>query len=413
MSERLKKGVLIIGAGQAAAQTVASLRHEGYEGAVAVVGDEPVLPYQRPPLSKAYLEGKVPEERLLIRPPSFYDKVDAELVLGTRVVAVRATEREVSLVDGRIFGFESLVFATGGRPRQLVCPGAKSDRLRYLRTIHDVEFLKGHFRSGTRILLIGGGYIGLEIAAVAASAGMAVTVVEAERSLLARVTCPSVGQFFADVHAASGVDIRCGVSTMRIDDGPDCARVELSDGDRVEADLVVAGIGLQPNVELAITAGIDSGIGIIIDDQCETSARGIYAAGDCTEYRSDLYDRWIRVESVNNAIEQGKRVAAAIAGKPVTGGFVPWFWSDQYDIKLQTAGISRGFDDVVLRGNPETRSFAAFYLQGGRLIAVDAINRPREFMASKSLIADRAVLTPAMLADDSTPLPSRATALAG
>jgi 3-phenylpropionate/trans-cinnamate dioxygenase ferredoxin reductase subunit len=413
MSERFNKGVLIIGAGQAAAQTAASLRQGGYGGAITIVGDEPVPPYQRPPLSKAFLEGKLTEEKLFVRPRSFYEKMEAELVLDARAVSLRATEHEVLLLDGRTFTFEHLVLATGGRPRRLTCPGAESPRLRYLRTIADVTRLTEQLRRGNKIVLIGGGYIGLEIAAVASSVGMTVTVIEAEQSLLARVASPAVAQFFADAHAASGVDIRCGVATTGIEDGPGGARVALSDGECVEADLVVAGIGLQPNVELAIAAGIECKKGIVVDDQCRTSAEVVYAAGDCTEYRSELYDRWIHLESVNNAIEQGKTVAAAIAQRPRSGGFVPWFWSDQYDIKLQTAGISSGFDEVVLRGDPRTRSFAAFYLRLGRLIAVDAINRPREFMASKGLIAEKALIAPALLADDSTPLPTRASAFAG
>lgn len=392
--------VLVVGAGQAGAQVVASLRQEGFDGQIILIGDEPVLPYQRPPLSKGYLAGKLPLHRVFLRPAEFYQQARVEVILGARVVGLDTNGRHARLTDGRDIAFDRLVLATGGRPRPLGCPGADHQAVLYLRTVADVDKIRVHFRPGVRLALVGGGYIGLEIAAVAVDLGLTVTVLEAEATVLARVACPAVAGFFEDIHRNAGVEVRCATAVARIEEGPTSLRIILDNGASIDADVVVVGIGLLPNVELASAAGLRCQNGIVVDSQCQTSAAGIYAAGDCTQYTSPIYDRPLHLESVNNAIEQAKTAAATICGKDKPFTQVPWFWSDQYDIKLQTAGVSHFHDEVIIRGDPNTASFAAFYLQAGKLLAVDAINRPREFMAAKPLIAQRAVIEPDRLADD-------------
>ncbi|MCI4675212.1 NAD(P)/FAD-dependent oxidoreductase [Candidatus Mycolicibacterium alkanivorans] len=400
----MSQTVLVVGGGQAGGQAVASLRSNGFDGRIVLIGAESVLPYQRPPLSKAFLAGSLPVERLFLRPPAFYEKARVDVMLGVCVTGMDINQRQVTLDDGRELEFDRLVLATGGRPRPLSCPGADSPILHYLRTVADVEGIRAKLRPGARLVLIGGGYIGLEIAAVAAKLGLMVTVVEAEPTVLARVTCPDVAQFFEAEHRRAGVTIRCATTVTGIEQVGSAARVLTADGESFDADLVIAGIGLLPNVELASAAGLTCDNGIVVDELCETSEPGIYAAGDCTQHPSEVYGCRLRLESVHNAIEQAKTAAAAICGSAKPYRQVPWFWSDQYDLKLQTAGLNRGYDQVVLRGDPDTRSFAAFYLHDGRMLAVDAINRPIEFMAAKSLIAERAVIDGERLADERIPV---------
>lgn len=397
------KTVLIIGGGQAAAQTAASLRTEGFSGNIVLVGLESVLPYQRPPLSKAYLAGTLARERLFLKPSSFYEQHRVETHLGVSVTSIFIEARKAELSDGRVLAFDYLVFATGGRPRRLNCPGGDHPGLYYFRNMADVEAIQPRMEAGARLVLIGGGYIGLEIAAVASKLGLKVTVLEAMPSLLARVTCTDVATFYQREHDQHGVDIRCGVTVSGIGGSDESPRVMTDGGNEFEADVVIAGIGLLPNVELAEQAGLTCNNGIIVDDHGRTSIDNIFAAGDCTQHPSSVYDAMVRLESVPNAIEQGKTVAATICGKSKPYRQVPWFWSDQYDIKLQTAGLNRGYDQVVMRGKPETRSFAAFYLREGRLLAVDAINRPVEFSLSKAWIADRLHIAAERLADESIP----------
>lgn len=393
----------ILGGGQAGAQAAASLRQEGFGGRILLAGEEPLPPYQRPPLSKAFLAGELAQERLLIKPEAFYRQHDIELLLGVTATGLDTEAREVRLADGRPYSYDQLLLATGGRPRHLDCPGADHPRLHYLRTVADVERLRQHFRSGARLVVIGAGYIGLEVAAVAAKHGLRVTVLEAAPRVLARVAGVEISAFFARIHAAAGVTIHCDTGVSAIAGGPELALVRTTDGRLLEADLVLAGVGLLPNVELAAAAGITCDNGILVDELGQTSAAGVLAAGDCTNHPNAIYGcRW-RLESVHNAIEQAKTAAATMAGKPKPYHQAPWFWSDQYDIKLQTAGINRGYEQAVLRGDPATRSFAVFYLKAGRLLAVDAINRPAEFIAARLAIPRAAQVDAERLRDDSLP----------
>ncbi|WP_439641915.1 NAD(P)/FAD-dependent oxidoreductase [Nevskia sp.] len=402
--------VVIVGGGQAACQAAVSLRQEGYAGRIVMIGDEAVLPYQRPPLSKAYLAGQLAVERLFLRPPAFYEQQKIEVQLGRTASRIDVIGRQVELDNGERIDFDQLVLATGGRPRKLACPGAEHSRLFYLRDVRDVAAIQAQLKPGARIALVGGGYIGLEIAAVARKLGLDVTVLEAAPSLLARVTCPQVANFYQREHEAHGVKIRCGVMVNGIAGDESHPAVLTADGQRIEADFIVAGIGLLPNVELAMAAGLVCDNGIIVDDECRTSVPGVYAAGDCAQHPSAVYHTRLRLESVPNAIEQGKTTAAAICGKSKPYRQVPWFWSDQYDIKLQTAGLNRGYDEVVIRGAPESRSFAAWYLRDGRLLAVDAINRPAEFTLAKSWIAEGLHIPSERLSDETIAVKSLAAA---
>lgn len=396
---------VLVGGGQAAGQAAASLRQEGFAGRIVMVGAERVLPYQRPPLSKEFLAGTLTVDRLLLKPEAFYEQAAVETILGVSAVAIDAELRRLRLSDGRTINYDRLLLATGGRPRLLTCPGAERSPIHYVRTIADVEGLRARFNPGARLTIIGAGYIGLEVAAIAVRHGLAVSVLEAGPTVLGRVTCPEVARFFQWAHQQAGVDIRCGAQVVRIDGGDaDEARVVTDTGELIAADLVVAGIGLSPNVELAEAAGIACDNGILVDQDCRTSVPGIYAAGDCATQPSPIYGCRMRLESVNNAIEQAKTAAAAMCGKSKPYARAPWFWSDQYDLKLQTAGINRGYDQIVVRGNPDSRSFAVFYLLQGRLLAVDAINRPAEFILARNLVPQRAVLSSARLSDDRVPV---------
>lgn len=383
--------LVIIGAGQAASQLMASLAQDGFQGEVCLVGDEPHLPYQRPPLSKKFLAGELALDRLYVKPAAFYEKAGSRLLLGQRVQRIDRTGRTVLLADGSRLPYSTLVLATGSRPRELPLPGAF-----YLRNIADVDAIRGQLAPGKSLVVIGGGYIGLELAAVAVKLGVAVTVLEQAPRLMSRGVGPVVSQFYARLHGEEGVVIRTGAVVR----GLEGKRVVCEDT-HYDADIVVVGAGAVPNVELAREAGLAVEDGIVIDAECRTDDASIYAIGDCTSQHHDLAGRRLRLESVHNALEQARLAAAAISGSKPPAIQVPWFWTDQYDVKMQMAGLSAGHDRAVVRGNPETgRSFAVFYLREGTLIAVDAVNRAPEFMMSKQLIAERAKIDPARLGDE-------------
>jgi 3-phenylpropionate/trans-cinnamate dioxygenase ferredoxin reductase subunit len=402
LSQSGAKRVVVVGAGQAAAQLVQSLRQGGFGGEIIIIGDEPVLPYQRPPLSKAYMKGELDAERLFFRPAAWYEDNQIALKLGITVAALDRARQHVIFEDGGSAGYDFLILATGSRPRRLTLPGAELTGVHDLRTLADVERIRPQLVAGRRIAIIGAGYIGLEAAAVARQLGLAVTVVELADRVLARVTSPVISNFFAAEHEAQGVKILTGISTSHIE-GKDgrVSAVVLADGRSLEADLVLAGIGVVPNEELAKSAGIACANGILVDRDSRTNDPRIFAAGDCSNRPLVHYARAGRLESVHNAIEQAKMAAAAILGHGRPAEDCPWFWSDQYDLKLQIAGLSQGHDEVVLRGEPDTRQFAVFYLRGRQLLAVDAVNSPAEFLAGKKLIISGAELAPEHLGDKS------------
>ncbi len=395
----MSNNIVIAGAGHAAGQVVASLRQHEFDGRIILVGDEPYLPYQRPPLSKKFLAGEMPAERLYVKPESFYEEAGVELRLESRISAIDRDQQRLSLEDGDEVAYDHLVLTLGSRVRRLHMDGEQLDGVHYLRNIADVHAIREHMGSSRRLVVIGAGYIGLEVAAVARQAGLDVTVVEMADRVMSRVVSPEISDFFQIEHTNQGVKLRLSAGITEIHGKKRVKSIVTSDGEEIPADLVVIGVGIVPNTELASAAGLEVDDGIVVDDRCRTSDPRIYAAGDCTMHPNGIFGRSLRLESVHNAVEQAKTAAANICGDDTAYCQVPWFWSDQYDLKLQIAGLSEGYDDVVIRGNPAERSFSCVYLREGHLIAVDAINAPRDFVQSKQMIAEKAVLRTDQLAD--------------
>lgn len=394
--------ILIIGAGQAAAQAVQSLRAEGFAGPIRIFGDEPYAPYQRPPLSKKFLAGEIGYDRVELKGQDFYAQSGVETHWGTRVTEIDRKNKRILTADGREYPYGKLLLATGSRVRELNVPGFDLKGVHYLRNIDDVKAIQDHFREGAKMVVVGGGYIGLEVAAVAAKRGIDVTVLETADRVLARVVDPIVSHFYERVHREAGVKIETGVTVSGFEGTDRITAVTSGEGKKYPCDFVVVGIGIIPNTALAVEAGLEVENGIVVDEFCRTSDPDICAAGDCTSHPNAVYGRRIRLESVHNAIEQGKTAAATLAGKEKPYDQVPWFWSDQYDLKLQIVGLSAGYTEAVVRGDPEnSRSFAVFYLKDGVLVAVDAVNRAPEFMMAKILTQKKEKLDPARIRDES------------
>jgi 3-phenylpropionate/trans-cinnamate dioxygenase ferredoxin reductase component len=393
---------VIIGGSHAAAQLGASLRQAGWEGATSIVGEEALPPYHRPPLSKAYLAGEKHSDELLIRPVSFYEKNDIDLVLGNRVTAIDRDAKQITLHDGGHIPYTKLALTTGAHVRKLTLPGHELEGVFYLRDLRDVDSMRTFVGAGKSAVIIGGGYIGLETAASLRKLGMEVTVLEALPRVLQRVTAPEVSTFYSRVHAEEGVNIITEAAVEGLIGTGSVDAVQMADGSKIKADMVVIGVGVLPATELAEAAGLTVDNGIVVDQYARTSDHDIVAAGDCTSHHNPIYDRTLRLESVQNATDQARTAANTLCGKLESYDSLPWFWSDQYDLKLQIAGLSQGFDQVVIRGDSESgRSFAAFYFQQGRLIAVDAINSPKEFMSTKRALATGKSATAEQLADES------------
>jgi 3-phenylpropionate/trans-cinnamate dioxygenase ferredoxin reductase component len=395
----MSAGLIIVGGGQAATQAVQTLRQHGFAGRITLIGEESHLPYQRPPLSKKYLAGELPRDRLLLRPATFYSSKGVELELDTRVEELELDTQKLRLADGRTLEYERLLLATGSRPRRLDVPGTDLHGVHYLRTIADVDAINAELRPGARVALVGAGYIGLEVAAVLARRGLIVIVLEAADRVMSRVVCGEVSAFYHRRHTGAGVTIRYGASVRALRGGTRVEAVEIDGGELVACDIAIVGIGVVPNVELARAAGLACPNGIEVDEFGRTADPHVLAAGDCTYHPLALFGRRVRLESVPNAIHQAKVAAMSLLGTPSAYSEVPWFWSDQYELKLQIAGLSDGFEEVVLRGDPATDSFAAYYVGGGRLIAVDAVNSPRDFLQGKKLVAAQARLTADQLRD--------------
>jgi len=408
--------LLVVGAGHAGAELSLQARESGWYGRIVLVGDETALPYHRPPLSKAYLAGEATLDTLALKARATYEKAGVQLLPGRRVTAIERDVSAVRLADGETLHYTRLALTTGGPPRPLPAAAEGAERARnfhYLRTLSDVDRIRAGFVPGKRLTIIGGGYIGLEVAAVAVKQGLKVVVLEAAERVLARVTAPRVSAFYEQVHREAGVDLRTGVQADGFVLDAACrlvTEVLCSDGERVTTDLVVAGIGLLPRTELAAAAGLDVDDGIVVDMHSRTSDPAIFAAGDCTRFMSPLYGRSVRLESVPNALEQARCAAATLCGRERRHDSVPWFWSDQYDLKLKMVGLSQGHDRFVLRGSVEQRSFSAFYLKGTQVLAVDTVNRVPEFMLAKRLVAEKLPVDPDRLADDSVPLKTQIAA---
>lgn len=409
MTDAASSTAIIIGAGHAGGELAIALRNEGWEGRILLLGEEAHLPYHRPPLSKAYLAGSVEKSSLSIRPQMAYDKAGVEFFGGVRVTNIDRANKRLALADGKQLTYDKLAIATGGRPRPLAVPNAtpaeRCANFHYLRTLDDVELIRAQMAPGKRLAIVGGGYIGLEVAAAAVAQGLEVTILEALPRVLQRVTAAELSAYYERKHREAGVDIRISVQVADLEVANELvSAVICADGSRLEADLVVVGIGLIANTELAAEAGLAVDNGILVDEQARTSDPDIYAAGDCTNHPNPLLGRRLRLESVPNALEQSRVAAAGMAGKAKTYASVPWFWSDQYELKLKMVGLSEGFERLVLRGDPLTDSFSAFYLRDGKVLAADTVNRPQDFIAAKRLVAEGIAVTAEQLADDSRPL---------
>jgi 3-phenylpropionate/trans-cinnamate dioxygenase ferredoxin reductase subunit len=400
---------VIIGAGQAGAQAAQSLRQAGYQGSITLIGEEPAAPYQRPPLSKAYLQGALDADRLALKPEAFYAQNNIKLMLGVRAARIDRRAARIATAAGQSIAYDNLLIAAGAPPRRLNCPGTELDGVHYLRTIADCEGLKAPLRAARRIVIVGAGYIGLEVAASARKAGREVTVLEAQSRVLQRVAGPEISSFFDTLHRSHGVDLRLGAMLAGFEGRGRIERAALSSGERIDCDAVLIGVGAAPATELAAEAGLAIDNGIATDERAQTSDPVIYAAGDCASHPSRLYGRRMRLESVPNAIEQAKVAGANMAGGSAVYDAVPWFWSDQYDIKLQTAGVAEGADAAVVRGDPVSGRFSVWSLLEGRLLAVDAVNDPASFLAAKKLIAAKTPLDAKSLADPATDLKSLAS----
>ncbi len=391
--------IVIVGASHAGAQGAEALRKEGFAGRIVLIGAEPHLPYQRPPLSKKLLAGELQFERALLKQATFYEHARIELKLGTRVTELRPAAHQMTLSDGEQLAYDRLLLCLGSRNRPLDVPGTKLAGVFELRTLDDVQGIRGHLQPGARLVVVGAGYIGLEVAATCRHLGLDVTVIEMTERAMSRVVAPPLSAFYAEQHAAHGVQLHFNTTVSAFAGDGAVREVVCTDGRRFPADIVVVGIGILPVTDLAGAAGIASDNGIVVDEYCSTSASDVYAAGDCTNHPSPRYGRRVRLESVDHAFEHARSAAANMLGKPVVHDKVPWFWSDQYDLKLLIVGLSHGYDECVVRGDPATRSFSVCYLRGGELIAVDAVNSAKDYMAARKLIAERARLNVARIAD--------------
>ena len=398
-------GVIIVGAGHGGAQAAIALRQNGFAGPITMIGREPEPPYERPPLSKEYLAQEKPFERIYIRPPAFWAEKGVEIMLSSEVVAVDAAAQTVTLGTGQTLPYSHLIWAAGGDPRRLDCPGGDLAGVHAVRTRVDVDAIMAALPEVSHIAVIGGGYIGLEAAAVLRKLGKKVVLLEALPRVLARVAGEELSAFYEAEHRAHGVDLRTDVGVVALEGEETVSAVRLADGSRVEADMVIVGIGIIPSVAALLEAGAEGGNGVTVDASCRTSLPNVFAIGDCAAHANDFADgATIRLESVQNANDQATIAAKAICGDVQAYGATPWFWSNQYDLKLQTVGLSLGYDQTVLRGDPATRSFSVIYLKGGQVRALDCVNMVKDYVQGRKLVEARAVIDPAKLADAQVPL---------
>lgn len=406
MSERYH--ILIVGAGHAGAQAAIALRQRGFEGTIAIVGEEPDIPYERPPLSKDYFSGDKSFTRILIRPAEFWPEHGIVMIMGTRVDGVDPVAHTVSLAGGGIIGYGIIIWAAGGHPRRLACPGHDLVGVHGIRSRGDVDRLVEDLSTAEEIVVIGGGYIGLEAAATLAKRGKQVIVLEALDRVLARVAGEPLSRFFEAEHRAHGVEIRLNISVTCIE-GKDgrATGVRLANGDVLSANIVIVGIGIIPSVEPLIAAGAEGGNGVAVDENCRTSLPDIYAIGDCALHANDFAEGMaVRVESVQNANDQAMLVAKVITGAPERYHAVPWFWSNQYDLRLQTVGLSIGHDSAIMRGDPATRRFSVVYLKAGRVIALDCVNATKDYVQGRLLVVAGARIPTWSLENAEIPLKS-------
>lgn len=403
--------VVIVGGGHGGAQAAVVLRTQKYEGTIAIIGDEPELPYERPPLSKEYFAGEKEFERILLRPEKYWNERGITMMLGQKVVAVDADAHQVTLADGTSVGYGKLIWATGGSPRALPLPGGDLAGVQGVRTRADADAMKLASETAQNIVVIGGGYIGLEAAAVLSKAGKKVVLLEALDRVLARVAGEPLSRFYEQEHRSHGVDLRLGVGIEALEGDDHVTGVRLVGGEVIPADLVIVGIGIVPAVEPLLAAGAEGGNGVNVDSICRTSLIDIYAIGDCAAHSNGFAEgATIRLESVQNANDQANVVAKSICGTDQDYHAVPWFWSNQYDLRLQTVGLSTGHDEAVLRGDVAARSFSIVYLKQGRVIALDCVNATKDYVQGRALVLNGAEIAAEKLADASVPLKEMLTA---
>ena len=405
MSTERSFDVVIVGAGHGGAQAALALRQGGFAGSVAMIGNEPVPPYERPPLSKEYLAQEKPFERIYIRPPTFWAEKNIELMLGQEVVTVDPVAHALTTQDGALITYGKLIWATGGNPRALNCPGSNLHGVHAVRNRADVDQIMEELKTAHRIVVIGGGYIGLEAAAVLTKLGKQVTLLEALPRVLNRVAGEELSDFFEAEHRAHGVDLRTGCGVVALVGEGRVSGAELEDGTVLPADMVIVGIGIIPAVGPLLVAGAAGGNGVDVDARCRTSLPDVFAIGDCAAHSNAFADGLvIRLESVQNANDMASIAAKTICGEAKDYAATPWFWSNQYDLKLQTVGLSTGYDQTVLRGDPATRSFSVLYFKQGRLIALDCVNNVRDYVQGRKLVEQGLVASPEDLADMDRPL---------
>jgi 3-phenylpropionate/trans-cinnamate dioxygenase ferredoxin reductase subunit len=396
---------VLVGGGYASSRAADCLRREGFDGRIIIVCEEKQPPYSRPPLCKKALVSDIGIARLALRDAAFYERSKIELMLGRRAVAIDRAARRVKIENAPPLDYDKLLLATGGRPRRLPVPGHDLKGVHVIRTFQDAAGLRAQFRPGARLVVIGAGYIGLEAAAAARSAGLDVTVIELSARLMSRVAAPVTSEFFARTHLDHGVKLMLHRSAQAFNGKDGAIRsVQLDDGQIVSADIVLMAAGNVPEFRLAAECGLECEGGIVVDDRCRTSDPLIFAAGDCTRHPSIRYGRRIQLESVNNALEQARVAAAGMCGRRVRHAHVPWFWSDQYELKLQITGLSEGFDEVVVRGDPDKPGFSVWYLRANEVLCMETVNNPLEFMQAGRWIGAHAKVDAQVLRDSAAPL---------
>ena len=398
-----KEKTLIIGGGQAACQTATSLKNKEYDGEIKIFCSENYLPYQRPPLSKKFLMGELDKERLFFKPEKFYTENQIVINLNSYVQRIDVENKEIFLEDNKKENYDNLVIATGTIPRKIDVDKKISDKVFYLRSIEDVLKIRDKIKESNKVTIIGGGYIGLEVAAIINKLGLQVTIVEMASRILERVTSETISSFYTEIHRQAGVEVLTNTSVEGLEKNNKGVEVITSNGGIV-SDFVIVGIGVLPCDTLALESGIDVKNGVIVDEFCRTSNGSVFSAGDCTIHPNIFYNKNIRLESVHNAIEQGKTVAASIMGENISYNQVPWFWSDQYKTKLQIVGLLDNYDDIVVRGDTKKQSFAVFYTKDNRITASDCVNRPAEHMMSRKLISEKILIDKNRLSDETIPI---------
>ena len=398
-----KEKTLIIGGGQAACQTATSLKSKKYDGEIKIFCSENYLPYQRPPLSKKFLMGELDKERLFFKPEKFYTENEISINLNSFVQRIDIENKEIFLENNKKENYDNLVIATGTIPRKIDSEKKISDKVFYLRSIEDVLNIRDKIKESKKVTIIGGGYIGLEVAAIINNLGLQVTIVEMASRILERVTSETISSFYTKVHRQAGVEVLTNTSVEGLSENNNGIEVITSNGGII-SDFVIVGIGVLPCDTLAFESGIEVKNGIIVDEFCKTSNDSVFSAGDCTMHPNNFYNKNIRLESVHNAIEQGKTVATSIIGEKTAYNQVPWFWSDQYETKLQIVGLLDNYDDIIVRGDKEKQSFAVFYLKDNAIIASDCINRPAEHMMSRKLISEKVLIDKDRLLDETIPI---------